>query len=433
MFNRLIKQATLMHCPSPIARFRFAEAAPASAERRERRSSVSQAAIGASRMPPKLRSANSTSSHLLALALAAFALLAGCASAPPKAPTQPKAVFYPAAPDPPRIQHLAKFAGARDLEKGPSGLATFLIGDEHDGEELVRPYGVAMFDGKIYVADSRAPGLAVFDLVAKKFSIVSGSGSGKMQRPTNVTIDTDGTKYITDLGRNQVLVYDRADSFVTAFGAKDEFKPVDTAIAGERLYVVDIEHFEVWVLNKRSGKLLFKFGTPGSAEGGLHQPTNLAIGPDGDVYIVETGNFRVSRFTPEGKYVRSIGEAGQAAGQFARPKGIAIDRSGRLFVGDAAFQNVQIIDASGRPLMAFGQPADGSQGLNLPAGVSIDYDNLALFRGYADPAFTLEHVILVVSQFGPNQVDVFGFGKKRDAEYPPETAFEIKPEPKTPR
>jgi DNA-binding beta-propeller fold protein YncE len=375
------------------------------------------------------RSASKRFKLLLAV-LGAFALLSGCVTTPSKTPAQRQFIFYPRPPDAPRIQHLATYASARDLEAGKAGggLKDFLLGEEKQDEALVRPYGVAMSDGKIYVADSRAPGLAIFDLKARTFSLMSGSGNGRMQRPINVSIDADGTKYVTDTARNQVLVYDRNDGFLRAYGEKGEFKPVDIAIAGERLYVVDIEHHEVQVRDKRTGKLQFKFGRSGTDEGQwLHQPTNLAVGRDGDLYIVETGNFRVARFTPDGKFVRHYGEAGQAPGQFARPKGIAIDRAGRMYVGDAAFQNVQIFDHEGNVLMAFGQPVDNSPGLNLPAGVAVDYDNVALFRSLADPKFTVEHLILVVSQFGPNQVDVFGFGKMSGAEYPPDEKRESKP------
>lgn len=371
--------------------------------------------------------------QLGALLVGALTLLAGCVTQPTKAPVQPKeAVFYPRAPDAPRIQHLATFASARDLEGAKEGdaLKDFLLGEEKVGDALVRPYGVTMSDGKIIVADTRGPGLAVFDLKSRKFSLVSGTGAGRLQRPINVTIDTDGTKYVADTARNQVLVYDKADNFLRALGAKDEFKPVDVAIAGERLYVVDLEHHEVLVLDKRSGKQQFKFGRSNAEpEKGLHQPTNLAVGRNGDIYVVETGNFRVTRFTAEGKYVRSYGEAGQAPGQFARPKGIAIDRAGRMYVSDAAFQNVQIFDEQGRVLMAFGQPGNDLPGLNLPAGVAIDYDSVPLFRSLADPKFNIEHLILVVSQFGPNQVDVFGFGKMAGVDYPPDEKLEAKAGP----
>jgi DNA-binding beta-propeller fold protein YncE len=373
----------------------------------------------------------STRLQFAGVLLGTLALLAGCAAPPSKEPApQKEAVFYPRAPDAPRIQHLATFANVRDLEgaKGGDALKDFLLGEEKVGDALVRPYGVTMSDGKIFVADTRGPGLAVFDLKTRKFSLMSGSASGRMQRPINVAIDTDGTKYVADTARNQVLVYDKADNFLRALGAKDEFKPVDVAVAGERLYVVDLEHHEVLVMDKRSGKQQFKFGrSDAEPEKALHQPTNLAIGRNGDIYVVETGNFRFTRFTPEGKYVRSYGEAGQGPGQFARPKGIAIDRAGRMYVSDAAFQNVQIFDEQGRVLMAFGQPGNDLPGLNLPAGVAVNYDSVPLFRSLADPKFNIEHLILVVSQFGPNQVDVFGFGKMAGVDYPPDEKLETKP------
>ena len=363
-----------------------------------------------------MRSAESMTVRRIAVVLAVAALAAGCAATTETAPSS--AQFYPAPPDPPRIQHLATFKSERDLKASQQGgLADFVLGAETP-ELLKRPYGVAMFEGKIYVADTRAPGLAVFDLATQRFSLISGSGDGRMQQPINVAIDADGTRYVTDGTRNQVLVYDRNDAFVAAFGKSGDFRPVGIAIAGERLYVADIEHHQVHALDKRTGQVLLKFGKPGSADGELYHPTNVAVGPDGDVFVTETSNFRVSRFKPDGRFVRTYGEAGQSPGTFARPKGIALDRAGRLYIGDAAFQNVQIFDTGGRILMAFGQPPDGSQGLNLPAAVTIDYANVAQFAGRADPKFTVEYLILVVSQFGPNQVDVFGFGRRAGVDYP---------------
>ena len=106
-----------------------------------------------------------------------------------------------------------------------------------------------------------------------------------------------------------------------------------------------------------------------------------------------------------------------------------MDHSGQMYVSDAAFQKVKIFDGQGRVLMAFGQPGGDLPGLNLPAGVAIDYDNVALFRSLADPKFSIEHLILVVSQFGPNQVDVFGFGKMAGIDYPQDEKLESKPVP----
>jgi sugar lactone lactonase YvrE len=346
--------------------------------------------------------------------------LVGCAGAPRESPPARAAVFYPPPPDAPRIHHLATLTGERDVAAPDSEFARFIVGDDTTAGPLRQPYGAALYGSKLYVADSKAPGLAIFDLVQQRFSLLTGSGHGRMKRPINVTIDRDGTKYITDTGRDQILVYDRSDRFVNAFGDEGQTRPVDVAIAGERLYVVDIKNHQVQVLDKRSGKLLSRFGKPGSKPGELFQPTNIAIGPDGDVYVVDTGNFRVQRFTADGKPVRIYGEVGITPGSFARPKGVALDKAGRLYVGDAAFQNVQVFDNAGTLLLHFGEAREAFDGLSLPTALRIDYEGVELFRQRAAPDFEVEYLILAVSQFGPNKVDVFGFGKRRGVVYPPE-------------
>ena len=359
---------------------------------------------------------DSTLSRLTA-ALVILTVLAGCAAPPAEKVPVATAVFYPEAPEPPRIQHLVTFTGERNFQTSRGGFATFVAG-EAKGHALLQVYGVALAEGRLYAVDTKGAGIAVFDLVNRKFSVFTGSGGGRLKTPINLTIDTDGTKFVTDTGRDKILVFDRDNRYVGAFGEPGQFRPVDTAVMGDKLYVVDIKHHQVQVLDKRTGKALFKFGKAGSGPGELFHPTNIAIGPNGDVYVAETNNFRVQRFSAEGQSLQVIGQVGDKPGSFARPKGLAIDRQGRIYVGDAAFQNVQVFDSEGGLLMAFGQPKEG-EGLSLPAGVAIDYDNVALFKQYADPSFDIEYLILVASQIAPNKVDVFGFGRKRDVEYAP--------------
>ena len=355
---------------------------------------------------------------LMVAVLAAVA--AGCAvpSRDKAASAKPRALpFYPEAPAAPRIQHLLTLSSERDLRAPRGGFAEFVAGKDVKGYALAQPYGAALHDGKLYVADTGAPGLAVFDLQERRLVLKSGAGAGRMMRPINVTVDADGTKYISDAGVNRVLVYGRDDRFERALGVNGQFRPTDVAIAGDRLYVVDILNHQVQVLDKRSGALLFTFGKAGSGAGELFHPTNVAIGPDGDIYVAETGNFRVQRFTPQGAHIRFYGEQGNVPGTFARPKGLAIDRSGRIYVGDAAIQNVQIFENDGRLLMDFGRPLEGLDGLNLPAAVRLDYEHVAQFSRYAQANFTIEYLVLVVSQFGPNKVDVYGYGRMAGVDY----------------
>lgn len=341
-------------------------------------------------------------------------ILSGCAGTGDKPEQSP---FYPPLPSPPRIQYLTSFSGPNDLEPD-SNLSEFILGDESENSALInKPYGVAIHDGKLYVIDIRGPGYAVFDLKNKKFDIVYGAFSGKMKKPINITIDKDGTKYVSDTGRSLVLVYDKDNKFKKIIGDGASFKPSDSVISGNKLIITDIKNHRLVVLDKNTGKQLYTIGSVGSKEGELFYPTNLALGPDNNIYVSETGNFRVQKFTLDGKFVQSFGKVGTGLGQFARPKGIALDHEGNMHVVDAAFENVQIFNKEGKLLMFYGEPGGDLANINLPTGIAIDYDNVNYFKQYAKPGFTLEYIILVANQFGKSKVNVFGYGHMKGMEY----------------
>lgn len=352
-----------------------------------------------------------------AVLLTVVSTMTGCATTSEKKVAR-ATVFYPPLPNPPRVQYLATFSGPDDINPARSAWLDFLIGKDTGGTEAIKkPYGVAIQDGRIYVADTRGGGYAVFDLQRRRFEFVQGSGGGKLPKPINISVDADGSKYVTDTGRNQIVVFDKDDRYLRAYGASGDFKPGDTAVVGNRLYVTDLKNQQVQVLDKATGKLLFKIGQAGSKEGEFVFPTNLAIGPDRHLYVTDTGNFRIEKFTLDGKFVRSFGAVGSGFGQFARPKGVALDREGRLYVVDAAFQNIQVLSPEGKLLMFFGSAGDDPESMNLPTQVVIDYDNVQYFQPYADPKFKLEYVILVANQFGASKVNAYGYGRMEGVDY----------------
>jgi DNA-binding beta-propeller fold protein YncE len=349
-----------------------------------------------------------------AAGLVSTLILSACASAPQN--VEPAgAIFYPSPPAPARLQYLTKYSSQLDLGEKNEAFRDFVFGDETTEGHLVnKPYGLAVFEGAIYVVDTRGGGYVVFDFARARSKTVRGSGASNMPKPINITISENGTRYVTDTQREQILVFDRNDRFIRALGEAGQFRPVDVVVLRGRLYVSDIEHHKIQVLDEQTGEFLFEFGSDGSEPGQLFQPTNLAIGSDESIYVTDTGNFRIQVFSPEGEFIREIGQIGTSIGSFARPKGIAVDKNDRLYVVDAAFANVQILDPEGTPLLFFGGPGAGLGNINLPTVVKIDYDNVDFFRKYVDPEFDLEYLVLVASQFGLNKIVVFGFGTMRE-------------------
>ena len=181
-----------------------------------------------------------------------------------------------------------------------------------------------------------------------------------------------------------------------------------------RLFITDVMHHKIHVLDKQTGDTLLTFGEAGSELGQLYHPTNIALSPDGTVYVADTTNFRIQEFSSDGELIRAFGAPGTGPGTFSRPKGIALDRENNIYVVDAAFENVQILHSDGGALMFFGGPGNERDSINMPTVVKIDYDNVEHFRKYAAPNFEIEYLVLVASQFGINKVTVFGFGSLRE-------------------
>jgi len=338
-------------------------------------------------------------------------LLSGCTTTA-KTKTKPY-TFFPPAPDEPRIQFLTAFASDADLGRSRS-FADFVTGEQKAADPLVKPYGVAAHDGKIFVCDTVAGMIEVFDLKKNRAVYFSPQGEGKLRLPINISIDQDGTRYVADTGREQVLIYRNDGTFLEALGKKGEMRPSDVAITADRLYITDLNHHCVRVLSKSEHKLLFTIPADAkSADGKLLSPTNLTVDKQGRLLISDTGANVVQIFDLEGKFLRTIGRAGVAPGLFARPKGIAVDRQGLTYVVDAATQVVQIFDTEGRLLLFFGQAGASTQGeVVLPAAVKVDYDHVGYFQKYVAPGRQCEYLIFVTSQFGAQKVSVYGFLKQ---------------------
>jgi len=378
-------------------------------------------------------------------ALMLIGLAAGCVTHASRKGAAP--VFYPPAPDQPRIQYLASYSTSDDLGDR-NWLLDFLIGRQPP-RSIGKPYGVAATRGRLYVADTSPAVLEILDLSKHKLRYWAPRGEGRLGMPTNLALDNDGTLYVADVGRGQVLIFGPDERFAGAIGVRQAaprtvhgpgssadggsappaqalagaeqpitiatpMKPADVALAGHRLYVADVLTHSVRVFDKQTRQQLLVIPADRKDENAtLYTPTNLDVDQAGRIYVSDTGGFRIQQYDAEGKYLRTFGRQGDSPGEHVRPKGVAVDRAGRVYVVDAAAQVVQIFDAEGRILMYFGEPNEDARSLVLPAGIAIDYENVDWFQSKAAPGFRIEYLVIVVSQYGTGKINIYGFLQPR--------------------
>jgi tripartite motif-containing protein 71 len=177
--------------------------------------------------------------------------------------------------------------------------------------------------------------------------------------------------FITD--RNRVLVFDRANNRIgawgtTGFGDGEFQRPLGIAVQREasgpfsvrRVYVVDSANDRIQKFDA-SGGFIAKWGSAGSGPGQFIDP--IGVGVRGNVYVADLGNDRIQVFTPGGAYVTQWPVPG--------PVGIAFDSAGNLFVTSNT-DEVRKYTAAGQLITRWGGRGTGDGKFDAPAGIAVD-------------------------------------------------------------
>ena len=87
----------------------------------------------------------------------------------------------------------------------------------------------------------------------------------------------------------------------------------------------------------------------------FYMPAGLALDGRGNIYILDTGNHRIQKFSPDGRFLASFGRQGQGPGEFAYPDSIDIDATDMIWVSDPNNQRLQVLTPEGaeRKTIAF--------------------------------------------------------------------------------
>jgi sugar lactone lactonase YvrE len=354
---------------------------------------------------------------LAGLAVLAPAGLSGCGSSPTSQAPAPAAgsyVFWPQAPDEPRIQFLGAFNSSEDVAPTTSSaLEKVVFGRDSTRPAFVnKPYGVAVRNGSIYVCDIRAKSLIVLDIAKKQTRLVGTTGVNKLERPAAVVVADDGKIYVADGVTSAIHVYDASERFIAGYKF-DKLKPAALALHGDRLYLADIGRQTVLVIDRNTGKQLGAIGEVGDGEGQFRLPVGVTTDKTGNIYVSDMMLCRIQKFSPDGKFLGAFGEQGDHAGGFARPKHLTVDSEGILYVVDAAFQNVQMFNGEFKLLMHFGSAGNFPGAMSLPVGVAVSDTGLDLFKDRIHPGFDARRLVVVANQFGDGKINVYALGTRK--------------------
>ena len=170
----------------------------------------------------------------------------------------------------------------------------------------------------------------------------NGIAEGQFDAPRGIAFAPDGSFYVADSRNHRIQHFDAEGVFIEMWG---------------------------------------EFGDATFAElpaGIFNEPWGVAVGPDGSVYVADTWNHRVQKFTANGTPLTMWGHYGQAEDEnaFWGPRGIDVDAEGRVYVSDTGNKRIAIYDADGTYITEFGTTGMGPGEFDESVGVAVDDEGI---------------------------------------------------------
>lgn len=218
-----------------------------------------------------------------------------------------------------------------------------------------------------------------------------GFGDGQFNYPDGIAIDSSGNVYVADTVNERIQQFTSDGIFITKFGSYgsiDGHFHYPSGIAIDNLgniYVADKNNHRIQKF-KSDGTFLSKWGTEGTSDGMFKFPSSVAVDSSGNIYVADTGNSRIQKFTSNEIFITKWGIAGYlngdeysgGDGELYLPRGIAVDNFDNVYVADTDNHRIQKFTSNGIFIKRWGggwggfYPSSDDGNFNRPCGVAVD-------------------------------------------------------------
>lgn len=200
------------------------------------------------------------------------------------------------------------------------------IGQPHFKE----PWGIAVWDERIYVTDIGRNDLQFFTLSGDYIAAIQWV----FDEPKGIALSSQGILYVTDDSEFCVQVFNRQLENTSAIGKGKLYKPCDVKIdSTNSIYVLDWSDPCMHVFTS-NGDLVREFATRGD-RGEIFLPYYFVIDQHGTVIISDSWEYPITVYSPQGVLVKRFPGWGNHSLLFHIPRGLAIGKHNELIVGHA--------------------------------------------------------------------------------------------------
>jgi DNA-binding beta-propeller fold protein YncE len=257
-----------------------------------------------------------------------------------------------------------------NLPKDSIKISAFVGGEGDELGQFLRPRGIAIDrKGDFYVADSGNGRVVKFSSTGEFIALVGQSG--QLREPNGVAIDSSDNLYVTDAGTHRLLKFRGDGSFEQEWSGPEPgfFGPRGVTIGSRgEVYVVDQGRSRIV---KLSGDQFSHWGSRGSGDGELLEPTGVAVFND-RLYVADAQNGRIQVFDTNGRFISLLYLPEWRKSIWQYPDLMVDLEARRLYASSTVTNEVIAFDLAGQQLTLLKEvPMNGLDG---PSGMALGSD-----------------------------------------------------------
>lgn len=245
--------------------------------------------------------------------------------------------------------------------------------------DLARPRAATIDGaGRLWIVDFTAR-VQGYDLDGNHLGFTWTTPDFRNGRPSGLGTDRDGNLVVCDSHYHCIRIYSPDGVELRKLGGERGTGPGQFGYISDA--VQDSDGF--WYVSEFSltdritkltpdGKFVANWGESGSGPGQFNRVRALALGPDGLLYIADACNHRIHVLTRDGKFVREFGKPGAAPGELSYPYDLAFGPEGDLYVVERGNGRIQKFTADGQFLGMWGKPGRRPGELAEPWALVVD-------------------------------------------------------------
>ncbi|MDA3900168.1 MAG: VWA domain-containing protein [Spirochaetes bacterium] len=163
--------------------------------------------------------------------------------------------------------------------------------------------------------------------------------------PTDIVVDRNKMIYVVSYNSGRIVKIDDKGKGLRTFKPAADSRIFSIDMENDTLLFSDFANDRIYCTDSNFNAN-FIFGESGSGNGQFHGPQGVCFDEQMGIYVVDSGNHRIQKFSKDGSYILQFGTKGNYEGELLNPTDVAVDGE-FVYITDTGNRRISVFDTSG--------------------------------------------------------------------------------------